>query len=103
MIDELKENPDSDIVLFYTFRENYIVNEELLRKISRIENLKFIPWNSQKRGSINVGKIIEIEENLRDKEILICGPPKLKESIIKELRNLGIKKNKIHEEVFDLK
>jgi predicted ferric reductase len=103
MIDELKENPGSNIVLFYTFKENYIINEELLKKIRSIKSLKFIPWNSEKRGPINIGKIIEIEGNLKDREILICGPPKLKESIIKKLKDLGIKKNKIHEEVFDLK
>ena len=103
MLDELRENPDADIILFYTFRENYIVDKEVLEKISKIKNLKFIPWNSEKRGRITIGKIIETEGNLKDREVLICGPINLKESMIKELKELGINKNKIHEEVFDLK
>jgi predicted ferric reductase len=103
MIDEIKDYPDSDIILFYIFRENYIVDKEILEKISKIRNLKFIPWNSEKRGKITTGKIIETEGNLKDRDVLICGPISLKESMIKELKELGINKNKIHEEVFDLK
>ncbi len=103
MIDELEENPDMEIILFYTFKENYIVGKEVLDKIDKIKNLKFVPWNSGKRGKINIGKIIEMSGSLKDKEILICGPGELKESIISGLKDLRIKKDKIHEEVFDLK
>jgi predicted ferric reductase len=103
MIDELKENPDYKIDLLYTFKDNYIIDKEVLDKISRIKNLKFLPWNSQKRGRIKIGKIIEIYGSLKDKEILICGPLQFKEEIIRGLKELGIKKEKIHEEVFELK
>lgn len=103
MIEELKDNPDYDISFIYTFRENYIVTKKFADEMNKMKNLKFIPWNSEKKGIMNIGKIIEEKISLKDKEILICGPSKMKESLIMGLKELGISKSKIHEEVFDLK
>lgn len=103
MIEELKEMPDYNIDFIYTFRENYIITKKFADEMSRVKNLKFIPWNSEKKGNLTMGKIIEEKISLSDKEILICGPSAMKESLIKGLKELGIGKNKIHEEVFDLK
>jgi predicted ferric reductase len=103
MIEELKDMLEYNVAFIYIFRENYIITKKFAEELSKIKNLKFIPWNSEKRGSITIGKIIDEKIDLRDKEILICGPLGLKGSLIKELKELGIKKNKIHEEVFDLK
>jgi predicted ferric reductase len=103
MIDELKENPDFDITLLYIFRENYIITKKFAEEISKIKNLRFITWNSEKKGEISIGKIIGENIILKDKEILICGPSGMKESLIKGLKELKISRNKVHEEVFDLK
>ncbi|MCL5730249.1 MAG: hypothetical protein M1165_01630, partial [Candidatus Pacearchaeota archaeon] len=103
MIEELKENPDYRVELFYTFSENKIINQHYLKIIQETENLRFVPWNSRKRGHLKLKDITNSDMNLKDKEILICGPLAFKEEIIKRLKELRINKDKIHEEVFELK
>ena len=57
MIEELKENKEYKIDLFYTFKENHIIDEKILDEIKKTDNLKFTPWNSQKRGHIKIDSI----------------------------------------------
>jgi predicted ferric reductase len=103
MIEELKEMPNYNAVFIYSFKENYIVTKKFADEMNKMKNLEFVSWNSEKMGNLTIGKIIEDKISLKNKDILICGPSVMKESLIKGLNELGIKKNKIHEEVFDLK
>ncbi len=103
MVENLEENPEIDVTFFYTFRENYIVDKKLFERMGKMKNLKFITWNSKNKGHINIGEMARTTVELSNAEILVCGPIKFKEEIVKQLRDLRISKDKIHEEIFDLK
>lgn len=103
MIEELKENPEKNVTLIYTFKENYIITKKDFNDFEKIKNFKFVPWNSEKLGLLDIGKIIDLSSGIKNADILICGPPQFKEYLIKSLRELKIKKKQIHEEVFELK
>ena len=102
MIEELEEHPDYKVKMFYTFQENYVVDPEMLERIKGIKNLEFIPWSSEKRGYISPKDVLHGEKH-QGKEFLICGPPAFKEIMVKGLKKAGVKKEKMHEEVFDLR
>ncbi len=106
MVMDLENEREKENVDFYCLvRENSeIIARDMLEEISqKRKGFRFIEWNSHKKGRIDVNIIKNISGNLMNKDILLCGSPKFKESIIKQLMKKGVKKSNIHEEVFDFK
>lgn len=75
---------------------------EGLEELERIQdlnlNFSFEIWESSKKGHLSIEKLglVDIDK----KGFLICGPEKLKDALIKELKRMGVKSKSIHEEEF---
>ncbi len=104
MAEDLLENDKkTNVNLYYIFRNNMDVSESFFRSFDeRMENFKFTEWDSSKKGHFSARDIGDLE-SLKEKEFLICGSPKFKEKLISDLEEAGIKKENIHEEVFDFR
>jgi predicted ferric reductase len=105
MVQDLDDKIRKKIYLFYTVKtESEFVGIELFNNFaSKNKMFKFIPWVSDKQGFINLDKIKEIIGNTKGKKYFICGPPRLKEDIIINLKKQGVSHEDIYEEAFDLR
>jgi len=77
----------------------------LMTELKEIENngkIKIIPWHSSEKGYLNAKIISELSPDLRNKDILLCGPAPLMFSLKDQLLKLGIKRKNIHFENFQL-
>ncbi len=104
MSEEVDEHK-SKVDFYYTEKERKdFVGLQVLEEVSKkSKNFRFIPWASKERGRINVHNLKELSGDLSSKEFLICGSPSFKESLINQLLEVGVKKSRIHEEVFDFR
>jgi predicted ferric reductase len=53
-------------------------------------------------GYVDAEKIKRLVPDYLDREVFLCGPPKMMEVVLKELRSIGINRDKIHFEKFSL-
>ncbi len=104
MAEDLAENEEKTKVnLYYVFKSNPDISENFFRSLDeKLENFRFVEWDSSRRGYFKA-KDLGDADALKNKEILICGSPKFKEKIINDLIEQGIRKDNIHEEVFDFR
>ncbi|MFA5877948.1 MAG: ferric reductase-like transmembrane domain-containing protein [Candidatus Staskawiczbacteria bacterium] len=63
---------------------------------------KFISFCQNKDGLIDVAKIMSISHSINDKDIFICGPPSMINSLRKQLLRIRVPKSQIHSEEFKL-
>ena len=107
MVEDLMEGEkhDGDIDLYYSAStgEDFIGYGFLKDAENKIKGFRFISWASSRKGYLTGEEIEKTSQSLQGKEILICGPTRFKESIIHKLIKLGVRKNNIHEEVFDFR
>lgn len=95
-----KINADFNIDLYYSVKdEKKLAFKEEIEKISG-KNIKFHFWVSSKDGFIDADSINKKTLNLKDRDILICGPSIMMSSLNKQLLQIGIKKSNIHIEDF---
>jgi predicted ferric reductase len=97
------KTPEVDLYYSVNDDSDFIGYNSILEIQSQIKTLNFIPWNSTKRGRLTLEDIDKISGKLKDKEFFLCGPEGFKEGIIHNLIKLGISKDRIHEEAFDLR
>lgn len=94
---------NKDIILIYGVRtpEDAVFKSEL-EKITN--NIKYVFSNYEKgeheSGYIDESKIKKIAPDFKERDIYICGPTKMMESVIKTLKHLGAKSSQIHYEKF---
>ncbi len=102
---ETEFNLKKNIDMYYSVKEyGDFIGLNLLKGADfKIKKFRFIPWNSEKKGYLTLKDIYDVSGKLKNKEFFLCGPPKFKNSIVKSLLNLGVSKNKIHEEIFDFR
>jgi len=90
--------------LYYSVKEDK--EAVYLKKLQDLErknpNLKFILWNTSKRGHINGGLISSLSEGLTSEDIFLCGPSLFMESLKEQFVGLGVDIKKIHYENFSL-
>lgn len=73
--------------------------EEISKKYG---NLRIFPFCLDEKGLITADKIKESSNGLAEKEIFICGPVIMIESLRNQLIKLGVKRRDIHTEEFKL-
>lgn len=89
-----------NIDLYYSVKdEDGLAFKEEIEKISN-NNIKVNFWVSSKDGFINANSINKKTVNLKDRDILICGPAIMMTSLKKQFLEIGIRKDKIHTEDF---
>ncbi len=79
-------------------RSEAVYEDELLKIVSDNPNFEFTIWESKESGHLTAGDL-DLEGSI-DKGFLICGPKSLKDNMIKQLKNKGIKSGNIYDEEF---
>lgn len=103
--DILERKKDHTIQMFYSASEDKdFIGMDTFRAVAHaVNSFHFTPWNSKKRGYLTGEALLPLIGNTKEKDYFLCGPAKFKESIIKTLVHEGVKKDHIHEEVFDFR
>jgi predicted ferric reductase len=97
---------DSDYIIdiYYSVKDESCLafksEIELIAKNNK--NLNVIFWVTNKEGFINGDYITEKIPDLKDRDILICGPGIMMSALKDQLFNKGLAKNQIHAEEFQL-
>lgn len=102
MAGDLADDYKVDLYYCTKDRAEAVLIEELEKTAAANSNFRLIPWFSAERGRISGEKIAELSQGLNDKEILLCGPLVFMKSLREQLMKLGVAKDKIHWEKFDL-
>jgi predicted ferric reductase len=105
MVEDLEKENDVKVDLYYTAKDesDFVAYEMLYNASKNIKGLRFIPWNSSKKGRITIEEIKRISGSFTNKEFFFCGPSAFKEAIIYKIIKEGVKKSDIHEEAFDFR
>ncbi|MGB9595317.1 MAG: hypothetical protein ACPL7B_03465, partial [Candidatus Poribacteria bacterium] len=59
-------------------------------------------WQGEK-GFVTTEKIKKYVSDFSDTQFFVCGPPIMMKNVIKDLKQLGVLKNRIHYERFALR
>ena len=110
IVDALKKNPARKIILFYsnkTVSDNIFKNEfEKLQQeyknfvVKNYITREEIVTNGFQKGRVQVSDILQEIENVKDKEILICGGIVFVRDFWKGLQNCGVDEDCIYTEAF---
>lgn len=103
MSGNLSQNKKVFLIFSAQEETDFIAKEKFEELASSNKNFKCIFWNSQKKGYLTLKDVEKFVGDLKEKEFFICGPSKLKESIITSLVKNKIKRKDIHEEAFEFK
>jgi predicted ferric reductase len=96
-----------NIDLFYVMRthKDAHYDHELMRESSRNRHLRYRHWLSDVSGRItaeDISMLLGPGERLRDRVILLCGPPPMMEDLSRQFRKLGVPAKNIIYEDFNL-
>jgi predicted ferric reductase len=100
-----REMPSGKAIdLFYSVvsPEEAVFLEELEGISKKLKSFKVHQFISSKQGYLTAKYIQDSVPSLKKREIFICGPKPMRESLISQLLRLGIKKTSIHSEEFAL-
>jgi predicted ferric reductase len=95
---------DYKIDLYYSVKdENCLAFKEELESIAnRNKNLNFVLWVSSKDSFLSAKSIKDKMLDLMDRDVLVCGPGIMMNSIKKQLLSEGAKESQVHIEEFQL-
>jgi len=96
-----------NIDLFYVIRthKDAHYDHELMRESSRNRHLRYRHWLSDVSGRItaeDISMLLGPGERLRDRVLLLCGPPPMMEDLSRQFRKLGVPAKNIIYEDFNL-
>lgn len=98
------KDADYKIDLYYSAKdENCLAFKDEIQKIAdKNKNLNVKFWTTDKMGFLNAGAIKNNNVDLLNYDILVCGPPIMMNAFKKQFLDMGILKDKIHMEEFNL-
>lgn len=98
--------PDNgyEVDLYYSLvdRSEQAFVSELEEIAKRCPNLRFIPWYSKESGYLSGDVIIKQSGGLADKDVILCGPPRMMASIREQFKKWRVPTTNIHSEEFAL-
>ncbi|MFZ6015653.1 MAG: ferric reductase-like transmembrane domain-containing protein [Patescibacteria group bacterium] len=103
--DLLKRKADYEVDLFYAANdEEDAVYIDRLREISRELKAKFRVHDHffNEKGFLSADEVNTKATGVKDKDIFICGPPKMMDMMASQLQQLGVEKEMLHMERFSL-
>jgi predicted ferric reductase len=62
--------------------------------------LRVIPFIGEKQGMLTASYIAGVSPNMKDREILVCGPPPMMRAMRAQFTEMGVPNRKIHTEEF---
>lgn len=90
-----------DMIYSVASSEEFICVDELERISRELPNFKFTPWVTKDRGYLAVKAIQEITD-IKNKEIFICGPKPMMQSLKDQFIRAGVLASRIRYEFFRL-
>jgi predicted ferric reductase len=104
MIRSLKSDDNYQIDFYYLTKnqEEAVFLDEILAIAKTNNRIKVFPFFSEVKGRINATLINEMSGGLDNKEILLCGPVLMMRNLKDQLIVLGVNKEFIHSEEFEL-
>lgn len=97
-----RNNREADLYLCSKTPEEAIYLSELTSLTQYNSGLKVIPYYSGKDGRLSVNKVEELSGPLTNRQIYICGPVPLMQSLRKQFILKGVKNSDIYSEEFNL-
>lgn len=99
---EILETSEYEVDFYYCFHgpEDAIYLDVLSRVDRAFDTFRLFPICSQTQGRLKVSSIEAKSGNLKEREIFICGPPKMTADLINQFKKLGISNSNIHSELF---
>ncbi len=76
--------------------------DEFMEASKSVQGFKLIPYCSDEKGFLTTKNILELSNGVKRKDILICGPPFMMNSLKEQFLKLKVPKYKIHLEEFKL-
>jgi predicted ferric reductase len=95
--------PDYKVDLYYSVKnEDELIDWEHISEMVEKSNgaLRVILILADKVGFLDSKKITEHSGDIKDAEVLLCGPPPMMHSLNGQINKLGVPKNRIHSEEF---
>ncbi len=99
-----KNNRDTKVDLYYVVgdKANAVFLEELNNIAKQNKNLRVITYFSAEKGRMNADFVSRSSGDLKDKDILLCGPVLMMRNLKEDFKKMGVKNSKIHMEEFAL-
>lgn len=99
-----EEDSDYEIDLYYSVKdEDCLCFKNEIEEIGKkYPNININLWNTKERNFLNAESIKTEVNDLFEKDILICGPPVMMGSLKNQFLKMGIHKNNIYTEEFQL-
>ena len=105
MADALGPGP-YNIDLYYSVKnESELIDIAMLQGLQSLETdriFRVIPFIGDKQGFLSAKYMQQITGPLAERDILLCGPPPMMQSLKGQLKALGVKKSRIHSEEFSM-
>ncbi len=98
------ESIQIDVILYYIVStpDEAIYLKELQDIQKKVPNFTVIPYFSKTQGRISSEVIAQNVKDLKDRDIFLCGPIPMMQSLRSQFKALGIKSSAIHSEEFQL-
>jgi predicted ferric reductase len=74
--------------------------QELIEVSETNPGFRMFPFCSDKYGKISIKFIGEMSSELKNREIYLCGPPAMMQSLRQQFKDIGINNKFIHSEEF---
>lgn len=98
------EGLSKPIDLYYTanVREEMLFLRELQLIAQRFPGFRVVPHASKELGFLNAAVLQQQSGRLVDKDVFVCGPPPMMQSLIRQCKDLGLRPSQIHAEEFSM-
>jgi len=99
-----EKEKDYKIDLYYSVKDkSYLAFDEEIKKISETyKNLNIILWIAGEKGFLNFDAIKFNTPDIKERDILICGPASMMAGLKNQFIQQGINKKQIHTEEFSM-
>ena len=99
---EIKSDFDITLVWCIGSIEDANYKNEIEKRATENDNLKFVLWNSDDKGHFSIDKLYNTA-TIKNHSIYICGGETMRESYIKQLNQKGVSIKDIHYEEFSFR
>lgn len=103
MIYDVVKNPEYSVDFYYCLKnEKEAVHLEDLKKLENSQ-IKIIPYYADVSGFLNASVVEKLSGGLKDKDVFLCAPPTMIQALRRQFTSLGVERDRLHSEEFNLR
>jgi predicted ferric reductase len=106
MVNSLHQLPKEIHLIYSVKTRSEMIEKSVLKNYlpKQFKNFTFVPYITDEQDGeyLDVEFIEKLVGELKNKEIFLCGPPSMMNSLKVQLREKGVGKHKIHSEEFTI-